>query len=243
MHPTWQGATGAAGFGTGAGEYTPGKRRGRMSGDVRPLFLSAIRSVDRSAPRAATHPAFVGSIEVGWPTPREVRNRGDPVVPEGRRHGRLPQAASQSDATGHSGPNVRRVPAERNPQGVSTSPFRLLARSMRPLVPPVARGAGTTAGGEDAGARKIGCDDGGGARYAGGAGAVARPVGGKGIAGRRFGVGGRCKMRGGGLPLRPPSPSRFRQGARGSSEPWRFGSTGRGSPGRQAPPWWWWPPP
>src|SRR6478609_4727742 len=25
-------------IGTGAGEYTPGERRGRMSGDVRPLF-------------------------------------------------------------------------------------------------------------------------------------------------------------------------------------------------------------
>jgi hypothetical protein len=29
-------------IGTGAGKYTPGKRRGRMSGDVRPLFLPAI---------------------------------------------------------------------------------------------------------------------------------------------------------------------------------------------------------
>ena len=78
MHPARQ-APCAGQFGTGMAVCEPGERGGRMSGDVRPLFL---RGTWCAAAAATRRPAIEPT---GADARRGVRNRGDPEFPAGCR--------------------------------------------------------------------------------------------------------------------------------------------------------------
>src|SRR5688572_28982262 len=107
LAPGVAGAPSAAGLEQGLASTRRGSAGAECRGTFGPFFMSAIPGSMPALDVVGGCASVDGALQ-GWPTPREVRNRGDPWVPRGASTwSGLPRVVSQSDATRHSRPTVR----------------------------------------------------------------------------------------------------------------------------------------